>query len=1619
MGKVLTQAQKTFTDLYDSYVLNLSSDIVAVPCDQYGKATEDYTATITYSASIGTESVGSACEAIADTVPGGVSYNISTPGTIKITVHQGTELEDDSEMGFKFATTNSNSFTFERYISFVKIKSGEKIVSFQITSEKGNIFKEGMDKITLRAVAFDGLTEISDTDATYQWRCYDATSQTFHDIDDATTSVFVVAKTDKYSNAVIQCVMRYNDNDYEDVFSLSHYKYNYEAVAKFFNGSNTIEAAEPFVVTYVQLYKDHQLEDDLQATSYFYDEDNCYNSSGLTLKTEKVGEEYQIDGKNMYFIYRDEVASGESAATYYTVETEASPSSAYGTVTPGGRYQIGSIQSFTAKPHIGFTFLRWLKNGSLYSNNKTINVTVNDNIKLTAEFSANNALHTIVVNEQKTIDVGQSEIVLMQFTPDTTGTYRFESLGEADAVGYLYSSNKEYITSDDESGNDEGQFAITCTLTKDVTYYLGVGFYDPSQSGEVIVKLTRKINNAQTCEVIAYTNPYDGGDIMLQRADGSYLRGDYLSEVVDYNECITLIAVNSKDYVFTRWSDDPGATARRTVVVTEDSTYYAMFEYAPPEEGAIYYTIEGHPNNNEWGSVNGSGEYVAGSEVVLTAVAFPGYEFVQWNDGTTNSVKTFTASENVTYIATFKDFVGYTVSINAYESDGDTYGITKDAAGQQPHGSQFEAGDVFYCYAEAAPGRVITRIDVYEDGAHTDTWEGSTLIANGANADCTRFSKRYNVTAANHGHNIVFYVKFENPYVSPPEYAVITEEVTASATVTQLGEYTYLKFVPQRTGTYVFKSLNQSSIDPQGIICDKDMYMLDESLGDAGFALSYNFSQGVTYYLGITSFVGAGTINVLVTYSGGNSGSNAPTISGVVTVGSQTVDIKACSVGGLESANLSDFTWFKFTPGTTGQYIFQATGGTYNDTCGVLHTFNQSAGQVGSERLDSNEDNGADWHFLLAPDEALQSGVTYCLGMKFYNASVSGQITVSIRLVNNEPCQHNLIATREENRIAATCTTNGSYDLVTYCTSCSTVVNREPKVVVATGHVDSNNDGKCDVCGTSTGTSSDKVIVTVRANDSSKGVVTGSGQYSLDDQFNITATATGNNIINSFSIYVNGTHFLTRTKDELYEEYELLDSTYKNLTAPLHGYIFGSGATVEIIVEFIQDVNEGGSSSPYTEGQVVDNVLHVGITQEAIPLRAYTSRSDLSSVVIHDYAKSIGPQAFALCINLSTVVISASVTTIGAQIFYGCTQLTDVYYTGSQDQWKSISIDASNAELNNATIHYNYVSNYTTRTMMMSTSPMTLALDYGIAAYSEEVSIRPAKFKAKLYQYSSSSQQWVEMPDNSKYVYKNDLYDDVTSNIVVVSKADISSRQDINFTIFSKVLDDNIINWDNDLIVARTHTTIFDLNDPIVSSIEPKNPKEGQMWLDQSVTPWELKIYKAGQWVRFEQQGGQKVFTSIDQVMKGYEKGDLWVLESNNLCGSFTKGTMIRSTESRTAEAIASYGGIFDTDWVDAQEWASSLKQDMDTIKLNMQFSTTSGLRIGKEGKNAHVNIDSGEVGIYDENNQKVVHISNQTANIDNLSVDGSATFNDGKILIGSSFALQLEGDGSLSLVKA
>ena len=80
----------------------------------------------------------------------------------------------------------------------------------------------------------------------------------------------------------------------------------------------------------------------------------------------------------------------------------------------------------------------------------------------------------------------------------------------------------------------------------------------------------------------------------------------------------------------------------------------------------------------------------------------------------------------------------------------------------------------------------------------------------------------------------------------------------------------------------------------------------------------------------------------------------------------------------------------------------------------------------------------------------------------------------------------------------------------------------------------------------------------------------------------------------------------------------------------------------------------------------------------------------LAGVEIPQGAESIEASAFASCSSMTTVLIPDSVKTIGIAAFSNC-PLTDIYFTGTEAQWNSISkIGDTASAVSKATIHYEY-----------------------------------------------------------------------------------------------------------------------------------------------------------------------------------------------------------------------------------------------------------------------------------------------------------------------------------------
>jgi hypothetical protein len=111
------------------------------------------------------------------------------------------------------------------------------------------------------------------------------------------------------------------------------------------------------------------------------------------------------------------------------------------------------------------------------------------------------------------------------------------------------------------------------------------------------------------------------------------------------NSTATISATANPGYKFVKWDDDDTQNPR-TITVTQDTTYTAIFE-------AITYHLTVNANNPSMGTVAGTGDYEENSTVTISATANPGYKFVKWDDDDTQNPRTITVTQDTTYTAIF------------------------------------------------------------------------------------------------------------------------------------------------------------------------------------------------------------------------------------------------------------------------------------------------------------------------------------------------------------------------------------------------------------------------------------------------------------------------------------------------------------------------------------------------------------------------------------------------------------------------------------------------------------------------------------------------------------------------------------------------------------------------------------------------------------------------------------------------------------------------------------------------------------------------------------------------------------------------------------------------------
>ena len=143
----------------------------------------------------------------------------------------------------------------------------------------------------------------------------------------------------------------------------------------------------------------------------------------------------------------------------------------------------------------------------------------------------------------------------------------------------------------------------------------------------------------------------------------------------------TLTAVPAAGYKFVNWTvgEETKIENPLTLTVNSDLTVTANFVALPQ------YTITATANDAAMGTVEGAGKYYEGEEVTLEAIANPGHEFVDWNNGATEATLTFVAAKDSAVVANFKK-LSYTVSL----ATNDEAKGTVAGAGTYDYGTEVE-----------------------------------------------------------------------------------------------------------------------------------------------------------------------------------------------------------------------------------------------------------------------------------------------------------------------------------------------------------------------------------------------------------------------------------------------------------------------------------------------------------------------------------------------------------------------------------------------------------------------------------------------------------------------------------------------------------------------------------------------------------------------------------------------------------------------------------------------------------------------------------------------------------------------------------------------------------------
>ena len=147
---------------------------------------------------------------LGQTVPGQVTFSVSNEQPISSTGAIDLTIQIESE-------TN----VVVKSVSYVASKSGidgNSPVTFMVWAPNGDVFSNQTGELPLSALAYEGTTEITSSDAEFKW--YKYTNGEYMTIEGATDTTYTVSGSDVSNIQTYKCEMTYKEKTYSGVYTM-------------------------------------------------------------------------------------------------------------------------------------------------------------------------------------------------------------------------------------------------------------------------------------------------------------------------------------------------------------------------------------------------------------------------------------------------------------------------------------------------------------------------------------------------------------------------------------------------------------------------------------------------------------------------------------------------------------------------------------------------------------------------------------------------------------------------------------------------------------------------------------------------------------------------------------------------------------------------------------------------------------------------------------------------------------------------------------------------------------------------------------------------------------------------------------------------------------------------------------------------------------------------------------------------------------------------------------------------------------------------------------------------------------------------------------------------------